>query len=134
MLFFIELGSRHVHFAGITTNPNQVWVTQQARQLVWELSDREKPLRFLIHDNDSSFCPAFDTVFESEGFHVIPTPVRTPNANAFSERWVRTVREECLDYILDFTAKTTRRGLPPEYMGVVAEQPPPYIPAEALVW
>ena len=129
VLFFIELGSRRVHFAGITSNPNQVWVTQQARQLVWELSDREKPLRFLIHDNDSSFCPAFDTVFESEGFHVIPTPVRTPNANAFSERWVRTVREECLDYILDFTAKTTRRGLPPEYMGVVAEQPPPYIPA-----
>ena len=100
VLFFIELGSRRVHFAGITTNPNQVWVTQQARQLVWELSDREKPLRFLIHDNDSSFCSAFDTVFESEGFHVIPTPVRAPNANAFSERWVRTVREECLDLIL----------------------------------
>ena len=70
VLFFIELGSRRVHFAGITTNPNQVWVTQQARQLIWELSDREKPLRFLIHDNDSSFCPAFDMVFESEGFHV----------------------------------------------------------------
>jgi putative transposase len=100
VLFFIELGSRRVHFASITTNPNQIWVTQQARQLVWELSDREEPLRFLIHDNDSSFCPAFDTVFESEGFHVIPTPVRAPNANAFSERWVRTVREECLDYIL----------------------------------
>ncbi len=72
VLFLIELGSRRVHFASITTNPNQVWVTQQARQLVWELSDREKPLRFLIHDNDSSFCPAFDTVFESEGFNVIP--------------------------------------------------------------
>ena len=69
VLFFIELGSRQVHFAGITTHPNQIWVTQQARQLVWELSDREKPLRFLIHDHDGSFCPAFDTVFESEGFH-----------------------------------------------------------------
>ncbi len=109
VLFFIELGSRRVHFAGITTNPNQVWVTQQARQLVWELSDKEKPLRFLIHDNDRSFCPAFDTVFESEGFHVIPTPVRAPNANAFSERWVRTVREECLDYILIFNAAHLRR-------------------------
>jgi len=84
VLFFIELGSRHVHFAGITTNPNQVWVTQQARQLVWELSDREKPLRFLIHDNDSSFCSAFDKVFVSEGFHVIPSPVRTPNANGYA--------------------------------------------------
>jgi hypothetical protein len=109
VLFFIELGSRRVHFAGITTNPNQVWVTQQARQLVWELSDREKPLRFLIHDNDRSFCPAFDTVFESEGFHVIPTPLQAPNANAFSERWVRTVREECLDCILIFNAAHLRR-------------------------
>lgn len=109
VLFFIELGSRQVHFAGITTNPNQIWITQQARQLVWELSDREKPLRFLVHDNDGSFCSAFDTVFESEGFHVIPTPVRAPNANAFSERWVRTVREECLDYILIFNAAHLRR-------------------------
>jgi hypothetical protein len=109
VLFFIELGSRRVHFAGITTNPNQVWIAQQARQLVWELSDREKPLRFLIHDNDSSFCPAFDAVFRSEGLHVINSPVRAPNANAFSERWVRTVREECLDYILIFNAAHLRR-------------------------
>ena len=109
VLFFIELGSRQIHFAGITTNPNQVWITQQARQLVWELSDREKPLRFLIHDNDSSFCPAFDAVFRSEGLHVINSPVRAPNANAFSERWVRTVREECLDYILIFNAAHLRR-------------------------
>ena len=71
----------------------------------------------MIHDNDSSFCSAFDTVFESEGFHGkaspvspgIPTPVRAPNANAFSERWVRTVREECLDYILIFNAAHLRR-------------------------
>jgi putative transposase len=109
VLFFIELGSRQIHFAGITTNPNQVWIAQQARQLVWELSDREKPLRFLIHDNDSSFCPAFDAVFRSEGLHVINSPVRAPNANAFSERWVRTVREECLDYILIFNAAHLRR-------------------------
>ena len=109
VLFFIELGSRRVHFAGITSNPNQVWITQQARQLVWELSDREKPLRFLIHDNDSSFCPAFDAVFRSEGLHVINSPVRAPNANAFSERWVRTVREECLDLILIMNAAHLRR-------------------------
>jgi len=100
VLFFIELGSRQVHFAGITTHPNQIWVTQRARQLVWELSDREQPLRFLIHDNDGSFCKAFDAVFESEGFHVIPSPIRAPNANAFAERWIRSAREECLDLIL----------------------------------
>ena len=111
VLFFIELGSRRVHFAGITTNPDQIWVTQQARQLVWELSDRENPLRFLIHDNDSSFCRAFDAVFESEGLHVINTPVRAPNANAFAERWVRTAREECLDHILVINAAHLRRVL-----------------------
>jgi len=104
VLFFIELGSRRVHFAGITTNPNEVWITQQARQLVWELSDREKTLGFLIHDNDHSFSKAFDVVFESEGFHVINTPFRAPNANSFAERWVRTVREECLDHILILNA------------------------------
>jgi len=111
VLFFIELGSRRVHFAGITTNPDQRWVTQQARQLVWELSDRENPLRFLIHDNDGSFCRAFDAVFESEGLHVINTPVRAPNANAYAERWVRTAREECLDHILAINAAHLRRVL-----------------------
>jgi len=109
VLFFIELGSRQVHFAGITTNPNQIWVTQQSRQLVWELSEREQPLRFLIHDNDGSFCQAFDAVFRSEGFHVINSPVRAPNANAFSERWIRSAREECLDLILIINAAHLRR-------------------------
>ncbi|MCJ7700792.1 MAG: integrase core domain-containing protein [Anaerolineales bacterium] len=111
VLFFIELGSRQVQFAGITTNPNQFWVAQQARQLVWRLSDREKPLRFLIHDNDRSFCPSFDAVFESEGWHVINTPVKAPNANAFAERWIRSAREECLDLILIFNAVHLRRVL-----------------------
>jgi putative transposase len=111
VLFFIELGSRRVHFAGITTHPNQIWVTQQARQLVWELSEREQPLRFLIHDNDGSFCQAFDDVFESEGFHVIPTPVRAPNANAFAERWILSARQECLDLILIFNLAHLRRVL-----------------------
>jgi hypothetical protein len=111
VLFFIELGSRRVHFAGITTHPNQIWFTQQARQLVWELSEREQPLRFLIHDNDGSFCQAFDDVFESEGFHVIPTPVRAPNANAFAERWILSARQECLDLILIFNLAHLRRVL-----------------------
>jgi hypothetical protein len=100
VLFFIELGSRRVHFSGITAHPNEIWVTQQARQLVWKLDARESPLHFLIHDNDRKFTSAFDAVFESEDFHVINTPFRAPNANAYAERWVRTVREECLDHIL----------------------------------
>jgi len=111
VLFFIELGTRRVHLAGVTANPNEMWVTQQARQLVWELDDRETPLRFLIHDNDRKFSKAFDTLFETEDLHVIHTPYLAPNANAYSERWVRTAREECLDLILTRNASHLRRVL-----------------------
>lgn len=111
VLFFIELNTRRVYLSGITTHPNQIWITQQARQLVWELDDNGSAFHFLIHDNDSKFTKAFDTVFESEGFHVIHTPFRAPNANAYAERWVRTAREECLDHILILNASHLRRVL-----------------------
>jgi len=111
VFFFIELGSRRVHFAGCTAHPNGAWVTQQARQIVWELAERELPIRFLIHDNDSKFTPAFDTVFAAEAIKVIRTPFRAPNANAYAERWVRTVREECLDKLLIINQVHLRRVL-----------------------
>ena len=66
-LTLLEVGSRRVHFAGCTTNPNATWVAQQARQMVWELEGRDPAIRFLIHDNDTSFTEAFDTVFRAEG-------------------------------------------------------------------
>jgi transposase InsO family protein len=94
---FIELGRRQVHLAGCTRHPDARWVTQQARQVVWRLEDREPIIRFLIHDNDTKFTPAFDAVFQSAGIDVIHTPFRAPNANAYAERWVRTVRTECVD-------------------------------------
>ena len=90
VLFFIELGSRRVHLAGCTTNPTGDWVTQQARNLSFTgLFERT---RFLIHDRDSKFSAAFDEVFRSEGIKVIHTPIRAPQANAYAERFVRTVR------------------------------------------
>ncbi len=98
VLFFIELGSRRVHLAGCTTNPTGAWVAQQARNLSFTgLLDRT---RFLIHDRDSKFAFAFDEVFHSEGIAVIHTPIRAPQANAYAERFVRTVRAECLDWLL----------------------------------
>ena len=97
VLFFIEQAARRVHTAGITAHPADAWVTQQARQLTWRLEDREPVIRFLIHDNDTKFTPAFDAVFQSAGIDVIHTPFRAPNANAYAERWIRTVRTECLD-------------------------------------
>ena len=98
VLFFIELESRRVHLAGCTTNPTGTWVTQQARNLSFTgLFER---MRFLVHDRDSKFTAAFDEVFRSEGIQVIHTPIRAPQANAYAERFVRTVRAECLDWLL----------------------------------
>jgi putative transposase len=97
VLFFIELDTRRVYLAGCTTNPTGAWVIQQARNLSFTgLFDR---MRFLIHDRESKFSRAFDEVFRSEGITVIHTPVRA-QANAYAERFVRTVRAECLDWLL----------------------------------
>jgi len=100
VLFFIELGTRRVHLAGVTANPNAAWVTQQARNLLVVLSEQGRPVRFLIRDRDGKFCRGFDDVFRSEGIKVLVTPGQAPNANAYAERWVRTVRSECLDWLL----------------------------------
>jgi putative transposase len=100
VLFFIELGSRRVHVAGCTANPDGLWTTQQARHVAWSLPERPSPIRFLIHDRDSKFGGAFDEVFRSEGVEIIRTPFRAPKANAVAERWVGTVRRDCLDWLL----------------------------------
>jgi transposase InsO family protein len=100
VLFFIELGSRRVHLAGCTSNPSGLWVTQQARQLTWALSDRPEPIRFLIRDRDQKFTGRFDEVFRSDGIEIVRTPFRTPEANGIAERFVRTARSECLDWLL----------------------------------
>jgi len=84
VLFFIELGSRRVHISGVTPSPNQFWTSQQARNLLWEIDGADPSFRFLIHDNDKKFSTMFDTIFLSEGFHVIHTPYRAPNANGYA--------------------------------------------------
>ncbi len=97
MLFFIELDSRRVHLAGVTASPDGLWVTQQARNLLLVLGEQGRRLQFLLCDRDSKFCRGFDDVFGAEGAEVLLTPVQAPNANAYAERWIRTVRAECLD-------------------------------------
>jgi putative transposase len=84
----------------VTANPNSGWVTQQARNLLVVLGERERRLRFVLHDRDAKFSRAFDDVFRSDGIEVLITPVQAPNANAYAERWIRTVRAECLDWLL----------------------------------
>jgi putative transposase len=100
VLFFIEIDTRRVRLAGCSASPDGLWTSQQARQLAWSLAERPRPIRFLIHDRDSKFSRAFDDVFRSEGIEIIRTPFRAPNANAFAERWIGTVRRDCLDWLL----------------------------------
>jgi putative transposase len=99
VLFFISLATRQVEYVACTSNPDGGWVTQQARNLIMQLGGEQR-FRFLINDRDTKFSHAFDEVFHTEGFSVIRTPVQAPNANAYAERWVRTLRADCLDRIL----------------------------------
>jgi putative transposase len=100
VLFFIEIDTRRIYLSGVTANPVGEWVTQQARNLCFLLAEGTRPAKFLIRDRDTKFTASFDEVFRSEGIRIIETPVRAPRANAFAERFVGTVRRECLDRIL----------------------------------
>jgi hypothetical protein len=100
VLFFIELATRRVHLAGVTSNPDDGWVAQQARNFFLAAAEGGQRLRFVLRDRDAKFCRGFDDVFGTEGAEVLVTPLQAPNANAYAERWVGTVRAECLDWLL----------------------------------
>jgi putative transposase len=111
VLFFIELASRRVHLAGCTANPSGACVTQQARQFAWTLQEQPSLCRFLIRDRDSKFTRDFDAIFASEGIAIVKTPVGAPKANAIAERFVRTARTECLDWLLIMNLRHLERVL-----------------------
>jgi putative transposase len=89
-----------LYVAGVTANPNAAWVTQQARNLAWDMDREGLRPAILLRDRDGKFPPGFDAVLASVGTRVVRTPVRAPRANAVAERWVGTVRRECLDWLL----------------------------------
>ena len=97
VLFFIHIPSRQVFFAGVTANPTGAWTTQAARNLFLRYADRLAGSRALVRDRGSQFVEAFDEIFTTEGLKVLKTPVRTPVANAFAERWIGSIRRELLD-------------------------------------
>ena len=111
VLFFIHLGSRQVHVAGVTPHPNQAWMMQVARNITMEAWGFLSPGQYLIHDRDGKYCPAFQHIIDTAGVTRVPLPPRSPNLNAYAERWVRSVKDEALSRMILFGEASLRHVL-----------------------
>lgn len=111
VLFFIHLESRQVHIAGMTPNPNEAWMIQMARNVTMDEWGFLTTGQYLIHDRDGKYCPAFHRIVDDAGVERLPLPPRSPNLNAFAERWVRSVKEEVLSRVILFGERSLRLAL-----------------------
>jgi transposase InsO family protein len=102
VLFFLRLGTREGHIAGVTPHPNAAWMVQVARNVTMEEWGCLSPGQYLIHDRDEKYCPAFQQIMDDVGVQRVPLPPRSPNLNAYAERWVRSVKEEALSRLILF--------------------------------
>ena len=111
VLFFMHLGSRQVHVAGVTPHPNAQWMMQIARNVTMTEWGFLSAGQYLIHDRDGKYCPAFHQIIDAVGVKRVPLPARSPNLNAYAERWVRSVKEECLSRLILFGEASLRHAL-----------------------
>ncbi|MCZ6677805.1 MAG: helix-turn-helix domain-containing protein [Candidatus Poribacteria bacterium] len=111
VLFFIHLESRRVEVAGITPHPNEAWMKQIARNVTMDEWGFLDGCRYLIHDRDTKYCQSFRKIIESGDVKTLRLPARSPNLNAFSERWVKSVKNECLSKLILFGETSLRRAL-----------------------
>ena len=123
ILFFIHLETRHVHIAGVTPHPNEVWMKQIARNLTVDEWGILEPGQYLIHDGDTKFCAAFKQILDNAGIKRVPLPPRSPQLNGCAERWVRSVKEEALSRIILFGERSLRHVLN-EYIAHFHEERP----------
>jgi putative transposase len=111
VLIFIYLESRRVYIAGITDHPNEAWMKQIARNATMEGCGALRDCRYLLHDRDTKFTRSFRAIVASGGVEPLALPARSPNLNAHAERWVRSVKEECLSKVILFGERSLRRAL-----------------------
>jgi transposase InsO family protein len=111
VLFFIHLASRKVHVAGVTPHPDKCWMVQIARNITMEQWGFLSAGQYLIHDRDGKYCPAFQHIVDAAGVTRVPLPPQSPNLNAYAERWVRSVKEECLARLILFGEASLQHAL-----------------------
>ena len=111
VLFFLDLESRRVHIADITRHPDQQWMEQIGRSATQETWGYLHPCRYVLHDRDTKFCASFRSALASGGVKTIQPPAKSPNLNAFAERWVRSVKQECLSKVILFGEGSLSRVL-----------------------
>ena len=111
VLFFIHLATRRLYIAGITPHPHEQWMTQVARNVTMADVGFLSSSRYLIHDRDSKFCESFRLTIEAVAITPVKLPARSPDLNSFAERWVKSVKEECLSKLILFGKKSLRHAL-----------------------